>query len=54
MADQAGGKASANDAAVKSEPNGPERPTSVPESYVWDPEMGATGAWREPTTEEGK
>ena len=61
MGDKAGGSGAANDAKVKAEANSPDRPASVPEAYVWDPDMGdvdetgkPAGAWREPTTKEGK
>jgi len=59
---KAGGSASANDAKAKTEPNSPDRPASIPDSYVWDEKLGPvdestgnpTGAWREPDEKTGK
>lgn len=58
---QASGKGGASDAKAKTEPNSPDRPDSVPKSYVWDPELGPrddkgnpSGAWREPTDKDAK
>jgi hypothetical protein len=63
MADnKAGASGDAKNATAKTEPNSPDRPASIPDSYVWDEKLGPvdestgepTGAWREPDEKTGK